>query len=629
MITGSEGMKLYLALIILFPLLGGVFNAVAGMRVPRRWSEVIACSAVGASFACAVLAFLDLSGPVKVDLFLWLSAFDFNAPASLYFDNLAAVMCLMVTFVAGLIHVYSVAYMKDETDYVRFFALLNLFVFAMLVLVLADSLPLLYLGWEGVGFCSYALIGFWYGEEANATAGRKAFIVTRVGDVAFGVAIFWMFSLFGTVSVSEINQMHQLVPAAAVTGLGLLLLGGAVGKSAQIPLMVWLPDAMAGPTPVSALIHAATMVVAGVYLLGRFLPLIQASTVVMATIACIGAATAFYAATCALAQRDLKRILAYSTMSQIGYMILGVGCGAVVAATFHMLVHSFFKSLLFMGAGCIIAAMGHEQDIFRMGGLRRSLPLTFWPFLAGAACLAGVPPTGGFFSKDPILIEAFLKGEPLYYGLFVLAEVTAFLTAVYTFRMVYVVFGGEQREAEKVPRLMEMTLFPLAILAVFAVFFNSPEYMSKSGWLGNYMAPLKSVGVMKPAVAVEEVMQVIAAVISLAGLAVAHFLYAGGRWRARERALVAPEFAGFFHQGWYIDRLYAFLFVRPYERLSRFLWEKMDEKAFTGSLDAVSNAVGAVGQKMGRWSDGRISVYIASFAAGAALIAAYFAWLFF
>jgi NADH-quinone oxidoreductase subunit L len=519
--------------------------------------------------------------------------------------------------------------MAEDNDYVRFFALLNLFVFAMLALVLADSLPFLYLGWEGVGFCSYALIGFWYREEAYATAGRKAFIVTRIGDVAFGIAIFWMFSLFRTVSVSDINHMANLVPAGVVTALGLLLLGGAVGKSAQLPLMVWLPDAMAGPTPVSALIHAATMVVAGVYLLGRFFPFIGTSPVVAAAIACAGALTAFYAATCALAQRDLKRILAYSTMSQIGFMMLGVGCGAVTAATFHILIHSFFKALLFMGAGCVIASMAHEQDIFRMGGLRRSLPITFWAFLAGAVCLAGLPPTGGFFSKDSILVAAFTKGEPIYTGLFALAEATALLTAVYTFRMVYVVFGGERREAHGVPRLMELTLPPLALLALFGGLLNLPEYMGRPGLLGEFLSPLENIGVVKPAGDVEELLQLVAAVIALAGLAVAHALYAGGKWRTRTKGLVAPEISGFFLAGWYFDTVYDFLFVRPYRWLSRFLWRNVDESTLNDSLDAAANLAGGVGQRLGMWSNGRLSVYIAGFSAGAALCVAYFAWLFF
>ncbi|HLO24979.1 MAG TPA: NADH-quinone oxidoreductase subunit L, partial [Geobacteraceae bacterium] len=402
-------MKLYLSLILLLPLLGGVVNALLGRKLPRRAVEVLACGAVWGAFACAFLTLLHYRGPVQVELLSWLAAFDLQAPVSLYLDPLSLVMMVMITFVCGLIHVYSIAYMAGDDGYVRFFSLLNLFVFAMLMLVLAENLPLLYLGWEGVGFCSYALIGFWYRDERNATAGRKAFIVTRIGDTAFGIAVVWIFQLFSTLSVTEINRMGFLVPADVVTGIGLLLLVGAMGKSAQMPLMVWLPDAMAGPTPVSALIHAATMVTAGVYLLARMFPLIGASPEAMAAIAVTGGGTAFYAATCALAQRDLKRALAYSTISQIGYMILGVGAGAITAATFHLLVHAFFKALLFLGAGCIIAAMHHEQDMFRMGGLGKRLPLTFWPFLAGGACLAGIPLTGGFFSKDSILAAVWLK----------------------------------------------------------------------------------------------------------------------------------------------------------------------------------------------------------------------------
>jgi NADH-quinone oxidoreductase subunit L len=622
-------MKSILALIILFPLLGGIFNTLIGLRIPRRLSQGVACAAVWASFVCAVPAFALLQAPFRTELFRWMSAFDFNAPFSLYFDNLAAVMCVMVTFVSGLIHIYSTAYMAEEGDYARFFALLNLFVFAMLLLILADSLPLLYLGWEGVGFCSYALIGFWYKDEENATAGRKAFIVTRIGDVAFGIAIFWLFRLFGTLSVSDINHLGSSVPMWTVTAIGLLLVGGAVGKSAQMPLMVWLPDAMAGPTPVSALIHAATMVVAGVYLLSRFFPFIGISPMVTAAIACIGALTAFYAATCALAQRDLKRILAYSTMSQIGYMMLGVGSGAITAATFHLLVHSFFKALLFMGAGCIIAAAGHEKDIFRMGGLRSSLSFTFWPFLAGAVCLAGLPPTGGFFSKDLILTEVFIKGGALYQGLFVLAEVTAFITAVYTFRMVYVVFGGEKREAEGVPRLMEFTLAPLALLALFGGLLDLPGYTGMSGWLGEFLAPLNRLGALKPAAGTEELLQILAAVVAVAGLVCAHVIYSGDKWRTREKNLVAPGIATFFRDGWYFDRIYDFLFVRPYEWLSRFLWKKIDEATLDSSLGGLANVLGSTGQRLGGWSNGRVSVYIASFSVGAMLLAAYFAWLFF
>ena len=396
-------MKTALILILLLPLLGAVCNILAGRLLSRRAVEITACGVIWGSFAAALFAAIAYTGPAVVEIGAWLTLFDLKAPITLFLDPLSLSLTLMITFVCGLIHLYSIGYMTDDPGYVRYFALLNLFVWAMLLLVLAENLPLLYLGWEGVGFCSYALIGFWYKEEKNATAGRKAFIVTRIGDIGLGIAIVWMFQLFDTVSITELNRMGQLVPLQTITALGLLMLLGAMGKSAQAPLMVWLPDAMAGPTPVSAQIHAATMVTAGVYLLMRMFPLIGASAAVCEAIAATGVFTAFYGASCAIVERDLKRILAYSTISQIGYMMLAVGCGAISAATFHLLIHAFFKALLFLAAGCVITAMHHEQDILRMGGLYRLLPGTFWPFLAGALCLAGVPPTGGFFSKDSIL----------------------------------------------------------------------------------------------------------------------------------------------------------------------------------------------------------------------------------
>jgi len=618
-------MKLSLSLILLFPLAGGIINALLGRNLPRRLAEWLACGAVAGSFCASLAAFEAYRGPEAVELCRWLAAFDLQAPLSLYVDPLAAVMCLMVTFVSFLIHVYSVAYMAKEADYARFFALLNLFVFAMLTLVLAENLPLLYLGWEGVGFCSYALIGYWYRDEKNATAGRKAFIVTRIGDVALGIAVIWLFRLCATVSIGQINGMGFLLPASTVTILGLLFLAGAMGKSAQLPLMVWLPDAMAGPTPVSALIHAATMVTAGVYLLARMFPFITASSTALAAIAVTGGATAFYAASCALAQRDLKRVLAYSTISQIGYMVLGVGCGAITAAAFHLLVHAFFKALLFLGAGCVIAAMHHEQDIYRMGGLARRLPLTFWPFLAGSACLAGIPPTGGFFSKDAILAEVWLKGGVLYGGLYVMGLLTAFLTSVYTFRMVYLVFAGEpEGSAATAPRLMEAILIPLAFLGLGGGLLNLPSYLAK-GWLGLFF------GIEAGAIphGLEVILQTVAGVLALAGLAVAHLRYGGARRQERLAGAARPAtgLTAFLLNGWYVDSLYRVLFIRPYEALAGFFWQRIDEGAIDDSLDRLAALLGRTGTGLAGWCTGRVSVYLASFAAGAALILAYLAWV--
>jgi NADH-quinone oxidoreductase subunit L len=628
-------MKLYLSLILLLPLLGGVVNALAGRYLPRRVSESLACGVIWGAFVASLFAASAYCCAERVELMGWLSTFDFNAPISLYIDPLSLVMTVMVTFVCALIHSYSVAYMAEEEDYVRYFALLNLFVFAMLTLVLAENLPLLYLGWEGVGFCSYGLIGFWYRDEANATAGRKAFIVTRIGDTAFGIAIVWMFMLLGTVSITGINAAGGSLPTATITILGILLLIGAMGKSAQMPLMVWLPDAMAGPTPVSALIHAATMVTAGVYLLARMYPLISPSSTAMAAIAMTGAFTAFYAATCAMAQRDLKRALAYSTISQIGYMMLGVGAGAVTAATFHLLVHAFFKALLFLGAGCVIAAMHHEQDMFRMGGLAKKLPLTFWPFLAGSACLAGIPLTGGFFSKDSILTAVWLKGGPLYGGLFMLGLLTALLTSIYTFRMIYIVFAGEEAHAShdgpghspSVPRLMEMILIPLAILGLGGGLINLPEYLG-TGWLGEFFTTVPGGHGVEASHSLEITLQTVAGLTALAGLAIASFLYGGSR-RAQVMAAGRKEATGleaFLLNGWRFDDLYRFLFIRPYEALARFFWERVDEGVIDGSLDRLANILGKTGEGLGAWTNGRVSMYIVSYAAGAALLIAYMAW---
>jgi len=610
-----------------------MINALFGRILPRRLVEGIACAAVFGSFACAALAALAYRAPEQVVLARWLSAFDLAIPISLYLDPLSLSLCVMIGFVCGLIHIYSVFYMAPEAGYARFFALLNLFVFAMLTLVLAENLVLLYLGWEGVGFCSYLLIGFWYTEKANADAGRKAFITTRIGDTALVIAVAWLFQLFGTLSITQLNGMAFLVPGGIITAIGLLFLIGAMGKSAQVPLMVWLPDAMAGPTPVSAMIHAATMVTAGVYLLARMFPLIGGSAVVTAAIAVTGGVTAFYGATCALAQRDLKRVLAFSTISQIGYMMLGVGAGAVTAATFHLLVHAFFKALLFLGAGCVITAMHHEQDIFKMGGLRRTLPLTFWCFLAGAACLAGVPLTGGFFSKDSILAALWLKGGGLYLGLYLLGLITALITAFYSFRMVYLVFFGSDGHSHVGHgagelKAMEMVLVPLAFLGLFGGVLNLPAYLG-GGFLNAFFSQLAGGTAAEGSHMEELALQGVAGVLALAGLFGVHLRYGGAAREARLRDAAQPatRLAAFLLNGWYFDRLYHACLIRPYQALAQVLWQKVDEGVIDDTLDRLAEGLGTGGSLLGRWSTGRVSTYIYSFAAGGALILGYLAWL--
>ena len=628
-------MKLTLALIIMLPLFGGLFNTLAGSRLPRKVGEAVACGVIWAAFICSVLAFLHFTTPVKFEYASWLSNFEFKAPITLYLDQLSLALTIMITFVCGLIHLYSVGYMKGDPSPARYFALLNIFVFAMLTLILAENLPLLYLGWEGVGFCSYALIGFWYNEEKNATAGRKAFIVTRIGDTALGIAMVWLFKLSGTVSITELNSTSSLMPAGVITTLGILLLIGAAGKSAQLPLSVWLPDAMAGPTPVSAQIHAATMVTAGVYLLARMFPLIGSSPAVLATIALTGALTAFYAATCACVQRDLKRILAYSTISQIGYMVLGVGAGALTASTFHLLTHAFFKALLFLGAGCVITALHHQQDIFAMGGLRKRLPTIYWPFLAGALCLGGFPGSGGFFSKDAILGAVFERGGLLYSTLFTLGLVTALLTAFYTFRMLFVVFHGDasaqsdHQPIGEVTRIMTITLVPLALLGFFGGALNLPEYLGGHGLLSGFLGSIS--GFAAPAhtsAATEVYLQMAAAVASLIGLGLAWHSYTGRRRSESLRREEAGHFyTGFLLNGWYLDALYRLLSIRPFVALSRFLWKGVDETAIDGTLNVLARFTMRLGALPAAWSTGLVATSLLAMAGGTAALLGYVVWL--
>jgi NADH-quinone oxidoreductase subunit L len=632
--------KLYLALILLLPLMGGLFNALLGRTLPRRVGEAVACGVIWGAFVCAVLAFAGFTGPVRMEFGSWLAAFDFQAPIALYLDQLSLALTLMITFVCGLIHLYSVGYMQDDPGHARYFALLNIFVFAMLMLVLAENLPLLYLGWEGVGFCSYALIGFWYAEEQNATAGRKAFITTRIGDTAFGIAIVWMYQSSGSVSITHLNTMGALIPATVVTTLGLLLLAGAAGKSAQLPLSVWLPDAMAGPTPVSAQIHAATMVTAGVYLLARMFPLIGGSGTVRAAIALTGGITAFYAATCACRQRDLKRILAYSTISQIGYMVLGVGAGALTGAAFHLLTHAFFKALLFLGAGCVITALHHRQDIFRMGGLRTKLPAVYWPFLAGALCLAGFPLTGGFFSKDAILGGVAAKGGPLYGGLLLLGLFTALLTSFYTFRMVFVVFHGEQEnplppilhpppEHFVLPSIMTLTLVPLALLGLCGGLLNLPSYLGQKGILDGFLGSIPGFGGGEQAShGGEIVLQIVAAILSLAGLGLAWSRYTGSRRAetlAREEAGLPG--ARFLLNGWCLDNLYGALIINPFKHLARFFWKQGDEAGIDRALDGLARLIARLGGLPAEWSTGRVATSLFGLAGGVCVVLAYIVWV--
>jgi len=614
-------MKSYLFLLLTFPLAGSLILAVIGRYLPRRAAEWIASMSVLGSFLMAILTF-RAAGEKRyiLTLFDWIRVGDFSASMSVYYDPLAAIMVLMVTFVSSLIHLYSVSFMRDDKDYVRYFCYMNLFVFSMLVITLADNLVFLYLGWEGVGFCSYILIGFWYSDVVNATAGRKAFILTRIGDVALGVAIAIFFLVLDQLSIFSINSMASSLSGGTATLLGLLLFWGAVGKSAQLPLVVWLPDAMAGPTPVSALIHAATMVTAGVYLLMRLYPVIALSSTAMLTIATVAAFTGLFSALAALGQKDIKRILAYSTISQVSYMFLGVGAGDVAGGMYHLLSHAFFKALLFLGAGCVIQALHEEHDIFKMGNLRQRLPAVFWLFLAGAISLSAIPPFGGFFSKDRILLSTFGHPEPIYKILALVAEIGALITVLYTFRMFFVAFLGRpslrddfESKDLKIPRSMVWVNLPLAILAIFAASLSFPEAFGGKAWLVRYMASVP--GGIPPfpvSAPFERSMEIGSGVLNIAVLVIAYLLYRPeGRFLGWPTPVVLREsLQELLFSGFYLDRLYQIALVEPYRTMARFFWLKVDEGAVDDRFDATGNAFRFFSFGLQLWTTGRLSTYL-------------------
>ena len=489
----------YLRWIVLLPLLGAIINGLGGAliqkAVSKRAISVIACAPVLLAFALAVRGFVQLLRLAPDDrllldrMFTWLSVGNLHVDVAYQLDPLSSVMILIVTGVGGLIHIYSTGYMHEEPAYWRFFAYLNLFTFAMLTLVLADNLLLMFVGWEGVGLCSYALIGFWYSDWNNASAGSKAFIVNRIGDFGFMLGtmlLFWSLAAIGhpTLVFREIADYavqlegHTVAGFATLTVVTLLMFVGATGKSAQIPLYVWLPDAMAGPTPVSALIHAATMVTAGVYMIARLNVLYTLAPDTQMVVLVIGTFTAFFAATVGTAQNDIKKVLAYSTVSQLGFMFMAMGVGAYAAGVFHLMTHAFFKGCLFLGSGSVIHAMHHEQDMRKMGGLKRWMPFTYWTFLISTLAISGIPPFSGFISKDSILWEAFANNHHL---LWMLGLAGAMLTAFYMFRLVFMTFHGESRadhhtqeHLHESPPSMTMPLVVLAGLAAIAGLFNWP-----------------------------------------------------------------------------------------------------------------------------------------------------------
>jgi NADH-quinone oxidoreductase subunit L len=620
------------------PLAGFVLLVVA-RALPRRAAAAIGIASVAVAAAAAIwlaagwLASPPPGGAWMAPVWQWMRVGDFVAQFALRLDALSLVMVLVVTVVGLLIHVYSAAYMAGEEGYGRFFAYMNLFVGSMLILLLADNLLLLYLGWEGVGLCSYLLIGFWYKDRANGRAAMKAFLVTRVGDAALAIALFILFLDLGTLDIQELMRRAAEKwgdsPAVFATLPALLLLAGAVGKSAQLPLQTWLPDAMAGPTPVSALIHAATMVTAGVYLIARMHGIFDLAPDVQALVAWIGAATMLLAGCSALVQRDIKRVLAYSTMSQIGYMFLALGVGAYSAAIFHFFTHAFFKSLLFLAAGAVIVALHHEQDLFRMGGLRRRMPRVCLTFIIGAASLSALPPVSGFFSKDMILAEVWQSPNAGKW-LWAAGMAGAAITSLYAFRMVFLAFFGPPREERddrevKTPRAMTVPLVILAAVSLNAGVLQFPGTLGDAPRFTNFLSSCLPALGKPPDRGTEAVLLALSAAVSLGAVFVAYLLFL--RTPARVGALLrVPACDGlrrFWVAGWGFDWLYERLFVRPMIWLAR-----VNRADF---LDLAPRAIGwasLVGHRfLARTQTGRVRWYAACLAAGAIALVAALVWL--
>ncbi len=566
-------------LVPLFPLLSAVTLMVTAGKLPSLPVALLGVGSIGLSALTVLFAAFEFLGapahePFHLLIASWMQVDSFAVNFAFYIDGLTLVMMSVITGVGFLIHLYSSEFMAEDTDFSRYFAYMNLFVSAMLVLVMADNLLLLFLGWEGVGLCSYLLVGFWYKDPANGAAARKAFVVTRVGDAAMALGLFLLFVNLGTLEIQPL--MHaansnwssgDTLPILASA----LLLGGAVGKSAQLPLHTWLPDAMAGPTPVSALIHAATMVTAGVYLVARTHDLFLLAPPVLLAVALVGLVTLLMAAFTALNQFDIKRILAYSTISQIGYMFLALGVGAWSAGIFHLMTHAFFKALLFLGAGAVIHCLHHEHSIFKMGGLRTRLPVAFWSFLIGAAALAALPFTSGFFSKDEILLAAWDMhgaGPWLWFG----GVVGAFITALYSFRLVFIVFFGEAKtEPDKKPG-WRMAV-PLGILCVLSIL---------GGWIALPLAEVFPHGnEHHPSLWIEG----ISIAVPLIGVLIAYLLYYSGSFSAQAltESSWGKKLRQFWYSGWAMDWLYDRLFVRPFVRSATTMRNE--------PVDAIYNAV--------------------------------------
>jgi len=614
-----------LALIPLLPLLGFLVNGILGPRLPKAWVSLIGCALPALSFLLTALLFFELragSEPLTATLFTWAALPGFTVDAALYFDAVAAVMCGIVTGIGTLIHVYSIGYMHGDRSYARYFAYLNLFLFFMLLLVLGSNLLVMFVGWEGVGLASYLLIGFWFEDPVKTAAGIKAFVVNRVGDAGFLLAMFLLQWHAGTLDFQQLNTFFAATPAApaVMTAIGVLLLVGACGKSAQIPLHVWLPDAMAGPTPVSALIHAATMVTAGVYLLARMNGFFLQAPDALMVVTWVGAATAFFGATMGITQWNLKKVLAYSTMSQIGLMVMACGLGAFSAGLFHLYTHAFFKACLFLAAGAVLHALHGEEDMRNMGALARRLPFTFAVFLVATLALTGLPPFAGFFSKDEILWMAWAApgGSPL---LWMVASAASFMTAFYMFRAVFLTFlGGDRVNPEAARHLHAPSLTMTLVLAVLALDSIAAGWIglpaSLREWLGTtapfyaFVEPVTGHAVLREGVShsTEWLLMGVAVALALAGIALAWWVYGRRPVLAQPRGGALRDWVA---NGYYVDALYDRGVVGALDGASRTLLARGIEPALAAvSIALPARGAAALSRGVAKLQTGAVQAYV-------------------
>ena len=606
----------FIYLVPLFPLIGFLINGLLRKNLSKSATGIIGCGVILASFVLSLLLFFEVRQagftPAVINLFDFISVKELSISFAFQVDQLSVLFLLIITGVGFLIHVYSTSYMHGEENdhYARYFSYLNLFVFFMLLLVLGANYIIMFIGWEGVGLCSYLLIGYWFKNTDYNNAARKAFIMNRIGDLGFLIAIFWMIGQFGSVDFSEVFARAPEASVGVITGITLLLFVGATGKSAQIPLHTWLPDAMAGPTPVSALIHAATMVTAGIYMIARSNALYSLSEVSMTVVAVVGIATALLAATIALFQNDIKKVLAYSTVSQLGFMFLALGVGAFTTGVFHVMTHAFFKALLFLGAGSVIHAMSGEQDVTKMGGLRKKIPVTFFTFLIGVLAISGFPFTSGFVSKDEILLAAYHHNKIYFW----LAAVGAILTAFYMFRLLMLTFFGafrgspeQEHHLHESPKAMTIPLIVLALLSVVGGFVQLPHVFGGHPYFNEFLAPVvKTQEHTSPNLAMQEYLLLGATVI---GLIIIYFI--------TRRSYAVKEFNGEYTgikkaaaNKWYVDEIYNAAIVRPLHGLGKIFNSIVEKRIIDGVVNGVGRLLQYTSRQLRWMQSGQVGSYV-------------------